>query len=113
MVQQGDKHLHPDFKKQPKVVEVRIEFLYHLLLRAVAILVLTYLQRTATDFLFRRAESKHSQRSSNNAPIRSPQHRQSHRLLRISAVLLHSSRALPWRRAVPPNCQIDIFQRRS
>jgi hypothetical protein len=29
MVPQGDAHLHPDFKKQPKVVEVRIIFSYH------------------------------------------------------------------------------------
>lgn len=56
-------------------------------------------------------ESKHPQRSANNATARSPQYRQINRLLRVTTVLLYRPRTVSRRRAVSPNRSIDLLQR--
>jgi serine/threonine protein kinase len=56
-------------------------------------------------------ESEHPQGSTDHAPAGPSQHRKTHRLFRIAAILLHRPGTLPRRRTVPPNRSPDVLFR--
>jgi hypothetical protein len=58
-----------------------------------------------------RAESKHSQGSSNYAQPGPPQHRSARRIQRVKAILLHHPRVVSRWRTFPPDCPPDLLQR--